>query len=52
LNIIEIAVAHGKSEAELRMFLIEQATARIDERLAEINATPETEDLSTPIASI
>jgi len=52
LKIIEIAVAHGKSEAELRTFLIEQATARIDERLAEINAPLETEDQATPVASI
>ncbi|MCC6944458.1 MAG: hypothetical protein IT335_07760 [Thermomicrobiales bacterium] len=51
LNIVEIAESHGKTESDLRAFLIEQATARIDERLAGLAEDSVTEEGGTPAAS-
>jgi len=39
---IEIAEEHGKTQDEIRAFLVQQATERIDARLAADAASPET----------
>ncbi|MGD9711937.1 MAG: hypothetical protein AB7V46_07730 [Thermomicrobiales bacterium] len=51
LNIIEIAAKYGKSEDQLRAYLIEMATKRIDERLAAAASASEAEEQSSPVTS-
>jgi hypothetical protein len=53
MSLVEIAEANGKTQDELRTYLIEQATEAIDERLQEsTDETPETDDAqATPDTS-
>jgi hypothetical protein len=57
MTIVELAEANGKTYDELRAFLVDQATARIDERLQEAISGAEdasggtVEEIGTPVAS-
>ncbi|MEZ4498804.1 MAG: hypothetical protein R2839_01805 [Thermomicrobiales bacterium] len=55
MNILQVAEAHGVTQDAVRDYLIEQATTRIDEKLAELASAAvggEAAETGTPTASI